>query len=77
MDTKQRIEAAKANVKRAENAKTIAETQAATAQQQLEGIVQEMATAGVTPDTISSEILKLEAQINSDLDTVERLTPQV
>lgn len=73
----QRIEAAKNAVKRAENAKTIAETQAASAEQQLQGIVQEMAAAGVTPENINDTILRLEAQINADLDTIERLTPQV
>lgn len=73
----QRIEAAKNAVKRAENAKTVAETQAAAAEQQLQGIIQEMATAGVTPDNISDTILRLEAQINADLDKIEHLTPQV
>lgn len=73
----QRIEAAKSAVKRAENAKTIAETQAASAEQQLQGIIQEMAAAGVTPENINDTILRLEAQINADLDTIERLTPQV
>lgn len=77
MDVKQRIEMAKANLKKAENAKTVAETQKATAEKQLEENVQQMAAAGVTPENINDEILNLEAKVNGDLEKVERLIPTV
>lgn len=75
MEINQRIEAAKANLKKAENAKTVAETQKSAAEKQLEENVQEMAAAGVTPETISLEIQTLEDQVAADLDKVERLIP--
>ncbi|XJZ25994.1 hypothetical protein ACF5W4_11330 [Bacillota bacterium Lsc_1132] len=77
MEIKARIEMAKANLKKAENAKTVAETQKTAAETQLEATVNEMAAAGVTPETINEEILKLEEKVNADLDKVERLIPQV
>lgn len=75
METNQRIEAAKANLKKAENAKTVAETQKSAAEKQLDENVQEMAAAGVTPQTITLEIQALEDQVAADLDKVERLIP--
>lgn len=77
MNPQQRIEAAKANLRRAEQAKTVAETQKAAAEQQVKETVQEMTQHGVTPETINSEITQLEAKVNADLDQVERLIPQV
>ena len=77
MDIKTRIETAKANMKRAEQAKTEAETQKAAAEQQREEVVQKMAAEGVTPETIGAEIVKLEQTITETLATVEQLIPQV
>lgn len=77
MDIKTRIETAKANLKRAEQAKTVAETQKAAAEQQREEVVQKMAAEGVTPETIGAEIVKLEQTITETLATVEQLIPQV
>ncbi|WP_214737464.1 hypothetical protein [Exiguobacterium sp. s162] len=73
---KDRLEQAKTNVRNAENAKTIAETQKASAEQQLEEVIAKMKEEGVTPETINEEIVKLESKITEDLGKVERLIPQ-
>lgn len=75
LDIKNRIEAAKTNLRRAENAKTVAETQKATAEAQLEEVKVKMLEAGVTPETINDEIAKLEVKLTADLTKVERLIP--
>lgn len=75
MDIKSRIEAAKANVRRAENARVVAQTQKENAEEQLRGVDSQMAEAGVTPETINDEIARLEAKLNDDLAKVERLIP--
>lgn len=75
LDIKNRIENAKTAVRRAEQAKTVAETQKATAEQQLEEVKGKMLDAGVTPETINDEIVKLEEKLNADLAKVERLIP--
>lgn len=77
MEIKQRIEMAKANLKKAENAKTVAETQKAAAEKQLQEVQEEMEAAGVTAETINEEITTLETKVNADLDKVERLIPVV
>lgn len=77
MDIRTRIETAKANLKRAEQSKTVAETQKAAAEQQREEVVQKMVAEGVTPETIGAEIAKLEATITETLTTVEGLIPNV
>jgi hypothetical protein len=77
MDIKTRIETAKNNLKRAEQAKTVAETQKAAAEQQREEVVQKMAAEGVTPETIAAKIAELETAITETLTTVEGLIPQV
>ena len=77
MDIKLRIETAKANLKRAEQAKTVAETQQASAVQQREEVVQKMAAEGVTPETIDKTISDLETSITKTLTKVEGLIPQV
>lgn len=73
---KDRLDQAKANVRNAENAATVAETQKASAEQQLSEIEAKMKEEGVTPDTINEEIVKLESKITEDLGKVERLIPQ-
>lgn len=75
MTTKERIEKAKANLRRAENAKTVAETQKESAEKQMEELKEQMAAAGVTPETISDEIKALESKIEDSLTHVERLIP--
>jgi membrane-bound lytic murein transglycosylase B len=77
MELKNRIEMAKLNLRKAENAKVQAETQKAGADQQLEEVKAKMLEAGVTPETIKAEIDKLQVQVIEDLDKVERLIPQV
>jgi chromosome segregation ATPase len=75
LEIKNRIENAKGNLRRAENAKTVAETQKANAEAQLEEVRAKMAEAGVTPETINEEIVRLEEKLNADLSKVERLIP--
>ncbi|EJL40757.1 hypothetical protein PMI08_04224 [Brevibacillus sp. CF112] len=77
MDIKNRIEVAKINLRKAENAKVQAETQKAAAEKQLAEVIEQMAAEGVTPDTIQQEIAKLENQVVTDLGRVEALIPQV
>lgn len=77
MDIKNRIEVAKINLRKAENAKVQAETQKATAEKQLAEVIEQMAAEGVTPDTIQQEIAKLENQVETDLGRVEALIPKV
>ncbi|MFJ5716585.1 hypothetical protein [Neobacillus sp. NPDC093127] len=77
MDIKNRIEIAKMNLRKAENAKVQAETQKTAAEQRLEEIKGKMLEAGVTPETIKQEIETLEAQVRADLEKVEKLIPQV
>ncbi|MEN2464961.1 hypothetical protein [Ornithinibacillus sp. JPR2-1] len=75
-EIKNRIEVAKANLRKAENAKTVAETQKANAEQQLKEVEEKMTAAGVSSETISDEISKLEYKIQEDLTKVERLIPR-
>ncbi|WP_332648810.1 hypothetical protein [Lysinibacillus sp. 54212] len=75
LDTKMRIDLAKANIRKAEQAKTVAETQKAAAETQKQEIENKMVEAGVTPDTINDVILQLETQVQEDLTKVERLIP--
>lgn len=77
MDTKQRIEAAKERLRKAEQTKTIAETQKAAAEKQKDEIVAKMLEMGVTPETITAEIEKLEASIEADLQKIESMIPVV
>lgn len=77
MDLKNRIEMAKLNLRKAENAKVQAETQKQAADQNLQDVVEKMNAAGVTPETIGPEIEKLEDQVKEDLEKVERLIPTV
>lgn len=77
MDTKQRIENAKANLRKAESARTVAQTQAKAAEEQLQEVGNEMKEYGVTPETISDEITTLEGQITADLDKIESLMPVI
>lgn len=77
MEIKNRIEIAKVNLRKAENAKIQAETQKSAAEKSLQEVVTKMAENGVTPETIDTEIKKLEDQINKDLETIESLIPEV
>lgn len=76
-DIKNRIELAKSNLRRAENAKTVAETQKSNAEAQLEEVKTKMLDAGVSPETIQEEINRLEEKVKEDLAKVERLIPTV
>ena len=77
MDISQRIEVARINLKRAEQAKTVAETQKAAAETQQTEVVKQMEAESVTPDTISEEIARLESDISETLTKVEGLIPKV
>lgn len=77
MDINLRIESAKANLKKAEQAKTVAETQKAAAETQQAEVVKQMEAEGITPETISDEINRLESNINENLTKVEGLIPKV
>jgi hypothetical protein len=77
MEIKQRIEIAKVNLRKAENAKTVAETQKAQAEKQLAEVVEKMAAEGVTPETISDEIARLEGATEESLTKVEALIPRI
>jgi len=77
MDIKNRIEVAKINLKRAENSKTIKETQKAAAEKQRDDVVAKMAQEGVTPDVIAEEIAGLETAIQEGLTKIEGLIPKV
>ena len=77
MEIKNRIEVAKVNLKRAENAKTIKETQKAAAEKQRDDVIAKMAQEGVTPEVIAQEIAGLEASIQEGLTKIEGLIPKV
>jgi len=74
-DVKTRIETAKNNLRKAEQARTVAETNLANAEQQRDDVVKQMLDNGVTPETIADEIAKLETAVESDLQQVESLMP--
>lgn len=77
MDIKNRIEVAKINLKKAENAKTIKETQKAAAEKQRDEVIEKMAAEGVTPETVADEVARLEAEIQEGLTKVEGLIPKL
>lgn len=77
MELKQRIEIAKANLKKAETVKIQAEAEKTSAEKQLTEIAEQMAQHGVTPETIQEEINKLDTSVKENLEHVERLIPQV
>lgn len=75
MELKDRLELAKANLKKAENALTVAETEKKSAESQRQEVIDEMAKHDVTPVTIEDEVKKLEGQVKDDLEKVESLIP--
>jgi len=77
MDIKQRIEIAKTGLKKAEQAKTVAETQKASAEAQRDEVVEKMAAESVTPETIDQVIAQEEAANLEALEKIETLIPQV
>lgn len=77
MTVKERIEAAKANLEKAEKAKTVAETQLETANKQCDEVIASMREYGVDPETIQGEIDRLTNEINTELDEIEKAVPQV
>lgn len=77
MEIKNRIEVAKANLRKAENAKTVAETEKVQAEKQLKEVEEKMEAEGVTPSNIHAVIVELETQIEADLEKVEGLIPKV
>jgi hypothetical protein len=77
MDTKQRIELAKTNLKRAETTKITLETQKTEAEKQRDEMVEKLKAEGVTPETAAQEIANLETSINENLGKVETLIPTV
>lgn len=77
MTVKERIDAAKAQLEKAEKAKTVAETQLETATKQCDEIIASMSEYGVDPSTITDEINKLTAQVDKELGEIEQSIPQV
>lgn len=77
MTVKERIEAAKAQLDKAEKAKTVAETQLETATKQCDEIIASMSEYGVDPNTITDEISRLTAQVDKELSEIEQSIPQV
>jgi len=77
MDVKNRIEVAKVNLKKAEQAKTIKETQKKAAEQQRDEVIVKLAQEGVTPETVAEEIAKLDSEIQASLTKVEGLIPRL
>lgn len=77
MTVKERIEAAKANLEKAEKAKTVAETQLETANKQCDEVIASMQAYGVDPETIQGEIDRLTTEVNTELDEIEKAIPQV
>lgn len=77
MTVKERIEAAKASLEKAERAKTVAETQLETANKQCDEVIASMKEYGVDPETIQGEIDRLTNEVNTELDEIEKAIPQV
>ncbi len=77
MTVKERIEAAKASLEKAEKAKTVAETQLETANKQCDEVIASMKEYGVDPETIQGEIDRLTNEVNTELDEIEKAIPQV
>ena len=73
----ERIQAVEEKVKKAEQAKIVAETQHKQAEEQLAEITKQMADLGVTPETIEAKIAELETKLEADLNTVENMVPEV
>lgn len=77
MTVKERIEAAKASLERAEKAKTVAETQLETATKQCDEVIASMKEYSVDPETIGGEIDRLTTQVDKELGEIEKAIPQV
>ena len=77
MTVQERIDAAKAQLDKAERAKTVAETQLEAATKQCDETIAEMEKYGVNPTTITDEIATLSAQVETELSEIERAIPQV
>jgi chromosome segregation ATPase len=77
MTVKERIETAKAQLDKAEKAKTIAETQLEAATKQCDETIAEMGKYGVDPSSITNEIAALSEQVETELSEIERSIPQV
>lgn len=77
MEIKDRIEIAKRQLKAAEQAKTVAETQLETATKQCDEIIAKMKDYNVAPDTIQAEIDRLGIEVNAELTAIENAIPQV
>lgn len=77
MTIKERIERAQADIKTAEQAKTVAETQLETAKKECDNVIADMATYGVTPDNIEAEIERLEKEVDEGLTAIEQAIPKI
>lgn len=77
MTVKERIDAAKLQLEKAERAKTVAETQLEAATKQCNDTIAEMEKYGVNPTSITDEIATLSAQVETELSEIERAIPQV
>lgn len=77
MTVKERIETAKAQLEKAEKAKTVAETQLEVAVKQCDEVIASMKEHGVDPETIGGEIERLTKQVDTELSEIENAIPQV
>lgn len=76
MDTKARIETAKANSSNWEKIKIATETQLEAAEKQQAELVAEMQGENVSPETIEGEMAKEEAAALEYVEKAEKLMPQ-
>jgi hypothetical protein len=76
-ELKSKIELIKIELKKAENAKITAEAQKAAAERQLAEVAEQMAAEGVTPETIASEIDKLNAAVVEGIAQIEQQLPKL
>lgn len=75
MDFKERIAKAQENLKQAEQAKTVAETQLDTAKKECDDVIAEMEKLGVNPKNIDAEIERLEKEVDDGLTAIENAIP--
>ena len=77
MDIRERIQAAKDKVKKAEQAEVATKQDLKNLTEQREEVVTKMKEYNITPETAQDELTKLEGRIIENLDKVEEITPEV
>lgn len=77
MEIRERIQAAKDKVKKAEQAEVAAKQDLKNYTEQRDEVVEKMKEYNITPENAQDELTKLEGRINENLDKVEELTPEL